>query len=171
MAAVQAKIVALSGDGQPKAAVPTESSDQLFLNRLSARNCANNQERLFAGDDGFGQGRIRRLMGQIFLTGEEAQESATLLGDVIADRPLQHGIRSLDRVENGSLRHRTFHLNLDLVPDVGQRSKMLREFNANVYRHFNSTFTLHTSLACTDPSIHCPSESRRDESQTWLSAS
>jgi hypothetical protein len=31
MAAGRAKIVALSGDGQPKAAVPTKSSDQLFL--------------------------------------------------------------------------------------------------------------------------------------------
>jgi hypothetical protein len=48
MVVVQAKIVALSGDGQPKAAVPTKSSDQLFLKWLSAGDRADDQERLFA---------------------------------------------------------------------------------------------------------------------------
>jgi hypothetical protein len=119
MAAVQAKIVALLGDGQPKAVVPPKSSDQLFLNRLSAGDRADDQERLFARDDGFGQGCIGRFVGQILLTGEEAQESATLLGCVIADRALQHGIRCFDSVEHRALRDRTLDLNLDLVSDVG----------------------------------------------------
>jgi hypothetical protein len=48
MVVVQAKIVALSGDGQPKAAVPTKSSDPLFLKWLSAGDRADDQERLFA---------------------------------------------------------------------------------------------------------------------------
>ncbi len=87
-----------------------------------------------------GNGAVRRFVRQIFLTGEEAQKGPTLLRDVIADRALQHRIGRLDRVEHRALRHRTFYLNFDFVPDVRQRTKMLRKFNANGYCHFKSTF-------------------------------
>jgi hypothetical protein len=77
---------------------------------------------------------------QIFLAGEEAQECAPLLGDVIADRALQHRVCRLDRIEHRALRHRTFHFNFDFVPDMCQRTKVLRKFNANGYCHFKNTF-------------------------------
>jgi len=79
-------------------------------------------------------------MREIFLAGEEAQECPTLLRDMIADRTLQHGIGLLDRIEYRALRHRTVYLNLDFVPDVRQRTEMLRKFNANGYCHSKSTF-------------------------------
>ncbi len=70
-------------------------------------------------------------MGQVFLTGKEAQERAPLLCDVIADRALQHRIRCFYRVEHQALRNWSFDLNLDFVPDVRQSTKMLRKFNSN----------------------------------------
>jgi hypothetical protein len=50
MAAAQAKNSRPFGDGQPKAAVPTQSSDQLFPKWF----CAH--EWLWAGTNGFGYG-------------------------------------------------------------------------------------------------------------------
>jgi hypothetical protein len=70
-------------------------------------------------------------VGQILLASKKAQERTPLFRDVIADCTLQHGIRRFDSVENGALRHRTLHLNLDLVSDMGQRSKMLGKLDTN----------------------------------------
>jgi hypothetical protein len=38
-------------------------------------------------------------VGEIFRAGEKAQESAALLGGVIANRPAQHGIALLKRIQ------------------------------------------------------------------------
>src|SRR5579859_3080223 len=74
-------------------------------------------------------------MGEILLTGEEAQEGATLLRIVVTDRAAQHGISRLEGVEDRALRHRALDFELDLAAGFGQRSQVLREFDPD--RHFN----------------------------------
>jgi len=67
---------------------------------LAAAYGSNNQKRLSPRRDRVGQWGVRQLMGQILLAGEEPQERSALLRDLVADRPLQHGIAGLERVED-----------------------------------------------------------------------
>ena len=59
-------------------------------------------------------------MGQILLAGKESYKRPALLGDVVADRPAEHGIPSLERVENRALCHRSLDLELNLALNVRQ---------------------------------------------------
>src|ERR1700735_976318 len=68
-------------------------------------------------------------MRQIFLAGEEAQERPPLLCDLIANRPAQHRIASLKRVKHRTKRDWTSDVERQFVGDVGQRAKMLREYD------------------------------------------
>jgi hypothetical protein len=70
-------------------------------------------------------------MGQILLAGEEAQERPTLLRNLVADRPAQHRIAGLERVEDRPQRDRAVELKFYFAANVRQRSQMLREDNAN----------------------------------------
>jgi len=70
-------------------------------------------------------------MRQIFLAGEEAQEGPPLLRDMISNRPAQHRVTSLKRVEHRALRDRAVDLKLNLVTDVRQRTQMLRQYDAD----------------------------------------
>jgi hypothetical protein len=42
-------------------------------------------------------------VGDVFFAGEEADQGAALVGNVIADRAAEHWIAGLERVENGAL--------------------------------------------------------------------
>src|ERR1700751_3595754 len=66
-------------------------------------------------------------MGQILLTGEEAQKRPSLLGDVIANGAPQHRILFLDRVENRTLRDRGMHIDFQFVLDARQRPQVCGE--------------------------------------------
>jgi hypothetical protein len=68
---------------------------------------------------------------QIFLAGEEAQKRPPLLRNLIADRPAQHGVASLQCVEDRALRDRTIDLEFNLTADVRQRTKMLWKLDSN----------------------------------------
>jgi len=70
-------------------------------------------------------------MGQILLAGEEPQERPTLLRDLVADRPAQHGIAGLERVEDRPQRDRAVELKFYFAANVRQRSKMLREYDSD----------------------------------------
>ena len=70
-------------------------------------------------------------MRKILLASEEAQERPALLRDVIADRPAQHRIAGLERIEHRALRDRALDLERHLAADMRQRSQMLREYDAN----------------------------------------
>ena len=74
---------------------------------LAAGNGPDDDKRLLSGCDRVGQWGVRRLMGQIFLAGEESQEGTALLRDVVADGSAQHGIAGLERVEDRALGGRT----------------------------------------------------------------
>src|SRR5712692_402341 len=64
---------------------------------LPSGNGPDDDKGLLSGRDSIGQWGVRRLMGQILLTGEEAQERPALLCDVVADGTAQHGIAGLER--------------------------------------------------------------------------
>jgi len=89
------------------------------------------QKGLRAGPDGFGQRGIRRFMGQIFGACEEPQERSAFVSDVVADRPAQHRIRRLERVEDRALRDRTPNVQLDLALDMRQRPQVRRKHDSD----------------------------------------
>src|SRR5437588_7444032 len=92
---------------------------------LAPGNGPDNDKRFLARRDRVGQWGIRRLMGQILLAGEEAQERPALLRDLVADRPAQHRKACLKRVEDRLQRQLAVDLKLYLTADVRQRSQML----------------------------------------------
>src|SRR6266849_2790050 len=98
---------------------------------LAAGHRTHNQKRLRANRDRVGQRGIRRFVGQIPLAGEDPHERAALLRDVVADRPAQHRIGGLERVENRALRDRTPNVEFHLALDARQRPKMRREHDSD----------------------------------------
>src|SRR5437899_12059840 len=98
---------------------------------LAAGNGPYDDKGLLSGRDRIGQRGVRRLMGQILLTGEEAQERPALLRDVVADGAAQHGIAGLERVEDRALRDLALDLEHQLAADVRQVSQMWREYDSD----------------------------------------
>src|SRR5437773_3397892 len=94
---------------------------------LAAGHGPDDQERLGARRDGVGQRGVRRLVGEILLAGEEPHERPALLRDVVADRPAQHRIAGLERVEDRARRGDTLDVELHLTVDVRERPQMRRE--------------------------------------------
>src|SRR5437588_1644584 len=109
---------------------------------LAPGNGPDNDKRLLPRRDRIGQWGIRRLMRQILLAGEEAQERPALLRDLVADRPAQHRIAGLKRVENRPQRDRAVELELHLAANVRQRSQMLRKNDSDQLRHRRDAPTL-----------------------------
>ena len=70
-------------------------------------------------------------MRKILLAREESQERPALQRDVIANRPAQHGIVGLKRVEHRTKRDWTFDVERHLAADVRQRSQMLWEYDSD----------------------------------------
>jgi len=68
---------------------------------------------------------------QIFLASKEAQKRPPLSRHLIANRPAQHGIASLERIKHRSLRDRAIDLKLNFTAGVRQRSQMLREYDTD----------------------------------------
>jgi hypothetical protein len=54
-------------------------------------------------------------MRQIFLASKESDKRSPLLGDVVADRPAEHWILSLECVENRTLCDRSIDFKLNLT--------------------------------------------------------
>ena len=98
---------------------------------LSAGNGSDNQERFFPRGNRFGQRRVGRFVGPVLLAGEEAQERAPLLRPMIADGAAQHGIASLQCVEDGALRDWAVDFERYFAADVSQGSQVLRKFDSN----------------------------------------
>ena len=67
----------------------------------------------------------------IRLAGEEPQERLALPGDVVADRPAQHCLAGLDRIEDQTLRDRTLEVELHLAVDVRQYRTTVRELDVD----------------------------------------
>src|ERR1700730_11824013 len=67
---------------------------------------SNDQKRLFARRNLVRQGRVRRFVRKVILTGKKAQECTALLGGMIANRSAQHRVAQLKRINNRTLSHR-----------------------------------------------------------------
>lgn len=91
---------------------------------LAARHRPDDQERFFALGHGFGQGIVRRLMGQIPLTGKKPNEWPTPMGEVVPDRPAQHGIPRFQAVQHPAHRHRAGHIQPHFPIKTRQGSQM-----------------------------------------------
>src|SRR5436853_2537197 len=98
---------------------------------LASGNRTNDDEWLFAGYDRFRQQGIGRFVGKVLLTGKEAQKRTTLKGVVIADSTTQHGIASLQGIEDRTLGDRSFDFKCYFVADVRQIAEMIGKNDAN----------------------------------------
>ena len=99
--------------------------------RLAAGDGADDEKRLRPARYRFGQGMVGRFEGPILAAGKKSQEGPALQGDVVADGAAQHGVASLERVQNGALGDLAVDLDAHLGADVRQRAQMRREYNSN----------------------------------------
>src|SRR5436309_586395 len=95
--------------------------------RLPARHGPDDQEGLRPRRDRVGQRGVGRFVGHILLAGEAPHERPAPLRDLVADRPAQHRIGGLERVEDRALRDRTVDLERHLAADVRQLPQVRRE--------------------------------------------
>jgi hypothetical protein len=98
---------------------------------LTARNRSNDNQGLRSRRDRTRQGSVRRLMRQIFFACEKAQERSPLQRNLVADRPPQHWITILERVEDRTLGGRALDFEFHLATNVRQRSQVLREYDSD----------------------------------------
>src|SRR6185436_16124091 len=110
-----------------------------ILFRSAAGDRSDDEKRLVSTRDRVGQRGIRRLVRQVLLAGEEPQERAALPGRMVADRPSQHRVAGLERIQDRALGHRTLDLELDVSVDAGQRPQMRRQRDADHGRVWTST--------------------------------
>ena len=83
---------------------------------------------------------------------KEAQERPALLRDVVADGAAQHGIARLERVQHRALRDRLQARPASPRSDLGQRSQMRRQYDAD----HGSVCTSTESTAGRSRTIGCP---------------
>jgi len=101
------------------------------MNMLAAGDSSHYEKRLRPRGNRVRQRRVGRLVGQIFLAGEEAQERSALLGDVVANRPTQHGISGFKCIEDRAQRGPALDFELHFAANVRQRPQMLRKHDPN----------------------------------------
>src|SRR5438094_1538716 len=99
--------------------------------QLASGNRTNDDKWLFPGCDQLGQRCVRRLVGKVLLTGEEAQKRTTLKSAMISYGAAQHGITGLQRIEDRTLGDRSLDLEYDFGADVRQISEMIGKDQAN----------------------------------------
>ncbi len=93
--------------------------------RLSPRQRPDDQKRLCSGGDRVGEQSIRRIVGQVLLTGKEAEEGSAVERNVVADGAAKHGIAGFQGVEDGLHGDRAVHFELDLPADAGKGAEMI----------------------------------------------
>ena len=70
-------------------------------------------------------------MGEILFAGEEPQEGAAALRDVVADRAAELGVAGFEGVEDRALRDEAADVELHFGADVGQCLQVIREDDAD----------------------------------------
>src|SRR6266508_5542728 len=108
---------------------------------LAACHGPHDQKRLGPRRDRVGQRGVGQLVRQILLAGKEPHERAALLRDLVADRPAQHGIAGLERVEDRALGGAPLDVDLHFAVDVRQRPQMCREHDSDHGSVWTSTDT------------------------------
>jgi hypothetical protein len=98
---------------------------------LAAGYGADDQEWFFAGCYFGWKKRVPRFVGEIFGTGEEAQERAALLRIVVADGPAQHRITGFEFIEHRSHGGWNGEVECDLAVYMSQCAEMRGKYDAN----------------------------------------
>ena len=70
-------------------------------------------------------------MGQVLRAGEESHERAALLRGVVANRPAQHRVAGLKRVEKRALRCLTLDVEANFAIDMRELPQVRRERNSD----------------------------------------
>jgi hypothetical protein len=70
-------------------------------------------------------------VGEVLPTGEEPYQRSSPLRDVIAEGTAQHRITGLEGIQDRTLGHLAFDVELHLVLDMSQSSQMCREHDSN----------------------------------------
>src|SRR5690606_18236752 len=78
-------------------------------------------------------------MGQVAAAGKEADERPALPGGVVADGAAQHRKAGLEGIQDGALRHRRSHVELDLSLDPRERAEMGRKHHPDHCSVWTST--------------------------------
>src|SRR5262245_6219008 len=108
---------------------------------LPSGHGAHDQERLGPLRHRVRQRRVRGLVRQILLAGEEPHERPALLRDVVAQRPPRHRIAGLERVEHRALGGRSLHPELHLAVDPREGPQVSREHHPDHRSVWTSTET------------------------------
>ena len=98
---------------------------------LAARHGAHHAKRLGPRGDRVRQRSVRRFVREILLAGKEPHVRSAPLRDVVADRPTQHRIAGLERVEDCALRSLALNGEPYLAVDLRERPQMCREHDAD----------------------------------------
>ncbi len=99
----------------------------------------DDEERLGPGHDGGGKRRVRGLVRQVLLAGEEAHERAPIMCGRVTDGSLQHWIAGLERVYQRALGGQTGDLDLYFQPEVCERAQMRGQHNPDHGKVWTST--------------------------------
>src|SRR5690348_306409 len=105
----------------------------------AAGDGADDIKRLGAFDDGLGQRRVGRIVGDVLLAGEKSQERAALLRGVVANRSAEHGIARFERVEGRAKRDRAVDFELYFPVALRQRAQMCGQNDADHLSVWTST--------------------------------
>jgi hypothetical protein len=103
------------------------SSGDVVKAKLTTGDGADDQEGFFSGGDGGGERGVGRIVRQIFLAGEKAEEGAALLGDVVANGTLQDRVSGFEGVEDGADRDGAFDFERDFAWDLGECAEVRGE--------------------------------------------
>src|SRR6185503_20124784 len=94
---------------------------------LASRGSPHDQERLDTAHHRLGQRRVGRLVGQVLLAGEEAEERAAAAAVVAADGAPEDRVFGLQGVEHRLQRRCAAHLDLHLVAHPGEVAQVERQ--------------------------------------------
>ena len=98
---------------------------------LAAGNSPDDEQWFGTGCDFLGERRVGRLIGEILLTGVEADEVAALTSGVVADGAAEHRVAGFQRVEDGSQRDGGGDVELHLAGDLGESFQVVGDDNAD----------------------------------------
>src|SRR3989442_13432211 len=110
-----------------------------FLAGSAAGDGPDDEKRLCPRRDRVGKRGIWGVVGQVPLARKDSQERPSLRGDVVADRPSEHGIAGLERVEHCASSDPPQNVELHLAFDLGQRPQVWRQHHADHGSRWTST--------------------------------
>src|SRR5262245_4823090 len=130
---------------------------------LPAGNGPHDPEGLRPRRHRLGQRGVGRLVRQVLFAGEKAQHRPALVRTVVADRPAQHRIAGLQRVEDRALRRHALDLELNLALDARQHPQMIRQHHSDHDSVWTSTDSTYGRWVTIGAQLSPPSA----EAYTW----